>query len=129
MIPEEHKQDIIQSGINFIRSITEAYGSDDGMRLWENISSVLDPDLKGQIFFALLTGEYNGVVVLTGTEASANKVSLIKAVRSVDTRRLGLKEAKDICDGLWSGRPQKLSIDPKYRNVVLRELRDAGFYV
>lgn len=129
MIPSEHRQDVIQSGINFIRSITEAYGSEDGMRLWENIASVLDPEIKGQIFFALLTGEYNGVVVLTGSVASANKVALIKAVRSVDIRRLGLKEAKDICDNLWSGKPQKLEVDPKNRNTVVRELRDAGFYL
>lgn len=129
MIPTEFKQDVIQSGINFIRSISEAYGSDEGMKLWEQIASVLDPDVKGQIFFALLTGEYNGIVTLTGCTAAANKVSMIKAIRSVDSRRLGLKEAKDVCDDLMSGKPQKLHVDPKNRNIVLRELRDAGFYV
>ena len=129
MIPTEFKQDVIQSGINFIRSITEAYGSDEGMKLWDNIASVLDPEVKGQIFFALLTGEYNGIVTLTGCAGWANKVAMIKAVRSVDIRRLGLKEAKDVCDDLMSGKPQKLQVDAKNRNLVLRELRDAGFYV
>jgi len=127
MIPSEYRQDVIQSGINFIRSITEAYGSDDGMRLWENIASVLDPEVKGQIFFALLTGEFNGIAVLTGSQPSANKIALIKAVRSVTG--MGLKEAKDVCDNLWSGKPQRLKVDPKNRNAVLRELRDAGFYL
>lgn len=127
MIPADHKQDVIQSGINFMRSITEAFGSDEGIKLWDTIADTLDPDIKGQIFFALLTGEYNGIVTLTGSAAAANKVALIKAVRSVTG--MGLKEAKDVCDGLWEGKPQKLQINPKNRNNVLRELRDAGFYV
>ena len=129
MIPVEYKQDVIQSGINFMRSITEAFGNEEGMKLWDTIADTLDPDVKGQIFFAMLTGEYNGIVTLTGSSAHANKVSLIKAVRTVDSRHLGLKEAKDICDMLWEGKPQKLHVDPKNRNVVMRELRDAGFYV
>ena len=129
MIPTEHKQDIIQSGINFMRSITEAYGTDDGTKLWDQIASVLDPDIKGQILFALLTGDYNGTITLTGHVANPNRVSLIKAVRSVDSRRLGLKEAKDLCDMLSSGTPQRLFVDAKNRNSILRELRDAGFYV
>ena len=127
MIPTEYKQDVIQSGINFMRSITEAFGTDEGMKLWDTIADTLDPDIKGQIFFALLTGEYNGIVTLTGAMASANKVALIKAVRSVSG--LGLKEAKDVCDRLWEGKPQKLNVEPKNRNFALRELRDAGFYV
>ena len=127
MIPPEHKQDVIQSGINFMRSITEAFGTDEGMKLWNTISETLDPDIKGQIFFALLTGEYNGIITLTGSQVSANKVALIKAIRSVTG--VGLKEAKDVCDNLWSGKPQKLNVDPKNRNLALRELRDAGFYV
>lgn len=129
MIPFEYKQDVIQSGINFMRSITEAFGADEGMKLWNTIADTLDSDIKGQILFALLTGEYNGIVTLTGVVDSANKVTMIKAVRNVDNRRLGLKEAKDLCDNLCSGKPQKLHIDAKNRNAILRELRDAGFYV
>jgi len=129
MIPIEHKQEIIQSGINFMRSITDAYGTDEGMKLWDSIASVLDPDIKRQIFFALLTGEYNGIVLLTGCKTHADKISMIKAVRAVDTRRLGLKEAKDLCDDLMYGKPQKLYIDSKNRNFVLNELSNAGFIV
>lgn len=127
MIPTEHKQDVIQSGINFMRSITEAFGTDEGMKLWDTIAETLDSDVKGQIFFAMLTGEYNGIITLTGAMQSANRITLIKAVRSVSG--LGLKEAKDVCDGLWEGKPQKLNVEPKNRNFALRELRNAGFYV
>ena len=62
MIPAAYKEDIIQIGINFMRSITEAYGTDEGMKLWDTIASTLDPDVKGEIFFDMLTGDYNGII-------------------------------------------------------------------
>lgn len=85
MIPEENKQDIIQSGINFIRSVTEAYGSDEGMKLWETMADTLDPSIKGHIFFAMLTGEYNSVISIykSNEHTGANKVSMIKALRKI----------------------------------------------
>ena len=95
MIPADFKEDIIQSGINFMRSITEAYGTDEGMKLWDTIASTLDPDVKGQIFFAMLTGDYNGVVSISSAQAGSDRVWRIKAIRSVTDPSLGLKEAKD----------------------------------
>ena len=129
MIPEEHKQDIIQSGINFIRSITEAYGSDEGMKLWETMADTLDPSIKGHIFFAMLTGEYNSVISIYKFASAANKVSMIKALRVVDKRRLGLKEAKDMCDSLLVGNSIKVEVEPNTRNSSLIQLRMAGFNV
>jgi len=55
MIPVEHKEDVIQSGINFMRAITSAYGTDEGIKLWDTIANTLDTDVKGEIFFAMLT--------------------------------------------------------------------------
>ncbi len=129
MIPADHKTDIIQSGINFMRSITEAYGAEEGMKLWGSIADTLDPDIKGQIFFSMLTGEYNGIINITGRNPGANRVSLIKAIRNIDNRRLGLKEAKDMSDSLDSGKPIKLQVDPPVRIRALKELRDVGFYI
>jgi len=129
MIPAEFKEDIIQSGINFMRSITEAYGTDEGMKLWDAIATTLDPDVKGQIFFAMLTGDYNGVVNITGHNPGADRVRMIKTIRSVDKRGLRLKEAKDISDYLSNGQMIKLEIDPAVRHMALSELRRAGFHV
>lgn len=129
MIPEEHKQDIIQSGINFIRSITEAYGSDEGMKLWEAMADTLDPSIKGHIFFAMLTGEYNSVISIYKFDSAANKVAMIKAIRTVDKRRLGLKEAKDMCDSLLVGNTIRVEVEPNTRNSSLLQLRMAGFNV
>lgn len=127
MIPSEFREDIIQSGINFMRSITEAYGTDEGMKLWDNIANTLDPDIKGQIFFSLLTGEYNAIIVINSFMPGSNRIAMIKSIRSVSD--LGLKEAKDLCDMLINGKSIKVNCDPKKRNIALKELRIAGFNV
>lgn len=100
MIPENHKQEVVQSGISFMRAITEAFGSDVGMQLWDTIATTLDPDVKGAIFFSLLTGEEGDAITIRGVtvNGAANKVALIKAIRVVTG--LGLKEAKDQADVL-----------------------------
>lgn len=127
MIPAEHKEDIIQSGINFMRSVTEAYGTDEGMKLWETIASTLDPDVKGEIFFAMLTGEYNGIIKVSSFQQGSDRIKRIKAIRSVTG--LGLKEGKDLSDTVDIGKTITLNIDPKTRNECLDELRNAGFHV
>ena len=127
MIPAEHKEEVIQSGINFMRSITEAFGADEGMKLWDAISSTLDPDVKGQIFFAMLTGDYNGIIKVSSFQQGSDRVWRIKSIRTVTG--LGLKEAKDLSDLLDTGKQIQLKVDPKKRNDCLKELRNAGFHV
>ncbi len=68
MIPQDHNNAVISTGLHFLRAITEAYGSDQGMQLWETIADTLDPDVKGQIFFAMLTGTHNDTVVVRGIQ-------------------------------------------------------------
>jgi hypothetical protein len=83
MIPEDHKTAVISNGMHFMRSITEAYGAEEGLKLWDQIASVLDGDVKGQIFLAMVTGNYNDRILLKGLfpQAQANAVSCIKAIR------------------------------------------------
>ncbi len=129
MIPSENKDDVIQSGMNFLRAITEAYGTDEGMKLWDTIASTLDSDVKGQIFFAMLTGSYTSVITITGHNIGADRVRMIKTIRSVDRRGLGLKEAKDMSDLISTGKPIRLEVQPETRAMSLSELRKAGFHV
>jgi hypothetical protein len=126
MIPSEHKAEIITTGIYFMRAITEAYGSDEGMRLWDTIATTLDSDIKGEIFFAMLCGTHTNRVKITGIDVAANKISVIKAIRTVDTRRLGLKEAKDISDHLVAGKAVTLEIEPNRYHAVVKELNAVG---
>lgn len=111
MIPVDHKDAIISSGISFMRSITEAYGSDEGMKLWDAISSTLDPDVKGQIFFALLVGDHRSEIYVKSLNATAlnNYVPVIKAIREITS--WGLKEAKDCADNIRNGKAQAIPVN------------------
>lgn len=127
MIPENHKTSIVQSGINFMRSITDAYGPDEGMKLWDTICSTIDPSIKGEIFFALLTGEYNDRITVKSYDKNSNFIERIKAIRFATG--CGLKEAKDLGDLLNTGAAITLTVNPKHRESYLRELRNAGMHV
>jgi ribosomal protein L7/L12 len=104
-----------------MRSITEAYGSEEGMRLWDAIASTLDPDIKAKIFVALLTGEFNDQLTIqmdmVRYQAVVNRVEGIKAIRMATG--LGLKEAKDIHDNLAAGKVEKITIDPAIRTQTI----------
>jgi len=127
MTQTELKSDVITSGINFMRSITNCYGTDEGIKLWDTITSVLDPDIKGQIFFAMLTGEYDNIITIHGMHPGANRIAVIKAIRTVTG--LGLKEAKNLADDLFNRKSIKLTCNPKRRFSDLAELRSAGLHV
>lgn len=129
MIPTEHEPQILQTGIHFMRAITEAYGSEEGMRLWDTIASTLDPDIKGKIFIALLLGEYNNQLSiyldLANYQAHVPRIEGIKVIRMVGG--LGLKEAKDIHDNLVLGKVEKIQVDPANRLTAIRTL--AGVHI
>ncbi len=129
MIPEEHKDELISTGLHFMRSITNAYGTDEGMRLWETIADTLDPDVKGQIFFAMLMGTHNDTIVLkrSNTSTMTNRVAAIKEIRN--WTGYGLKEAKDTSDLVESGQAVKIKVNPKEHVAAVRGLRNVGFAV
>ena len=127
MIPEEHKDAVIANGLHFMRSITEAYGADEGMRLWETIAGTLDPDVKGQIFFAMLTGTHNNKIVLRRVGSDTDRVARIKEIRNWSG--LGLKEAKDLSDMVELGKPMSLTVKPQEYSAAVVGLRRVGFQV
>lgn len=129
MIPEEHKTAVISNGLHFMRAITEAYGADEGMRLWDSIANTLDPNVKGEIFFAMITGSYNNRIRLDAVEKYADKIAVIKAIRNVDNRRLGLKEAKDMADDLFFGKKPQVEVNPNFYVSACKELKAAGILV
>ena len=101
MIPEDHKDDVIATGLQFMRAITEAFGTETGLELWDTIAQTLDPDVKGQMFFAMLTGQMPGRIRVSGIRQDhmGRKVEQIKAIRAVSG--WGLKESKDAIDLLY----------------------------
>jgi hypothetical protein len=135
MIPEDHKTAIISNGIHFMRSITEAYGADEGMKLWDSITSVLDEDVRGQIFFAMITGTYNDRIHLKGINhiGNNNGVACIKEIRTWSG--LGLKDSKDIYDRLRNRTylddpsTEYLKVKPEEYSKAVSGLRNVGFTV
>lgn len=128
MIPEGHKSNVISSGITFMRSITEAYGSEDGIKLWDAIAGTLDPDVKGAIFFALITGDYQGEIIARGfSSPPQNYVDCIKTIRTYTG--WGLKEAKDAAYLIRDGVRQTLTVPTDKRSEAVMAFRRLGFLV
>lgn len=127
MIPEEHKSSIITSGISFLRSITDAYGSDEGMKLWDAIANTLDPAVKGEIFFTMLRGEYQDYITLKGVGYNAPKIAAIKEIR--DASGLGLVEAKQAYEAAVQGIPVKIPCSPDKIGAAIAALRYAGMVI
>jgi len=127
MIPEEHKAAIITSGISFLRSITEAYGSDEGMKLWDAIADTLDPSVKGEIFFAILRGEYQDHIILKGVAHNTPKLTAIKEIRAASG--LGLMEAKQAYETVEQGIPVTIPCSFQKIPTSITVLRSVGLFV
>lgn len=127
MIPEDHKDAIVTNGLHFMRSITEAYGAEEGMRLWETIADTLDGDIKGQIFFAMITGTHNNRIVLKRVGPNTDRVARIKEIRN--WTGLGLKEAKDASDMVELGRPMSITVKSREYALAVVGLRKVGFEI
>lgn len=127
MITDEQEKDIISSGLHFMRSITEAYGAEEGLRLWESIADTLGPDLKGKIFFALVTGTHNDSIILNTVRQHSNAVSCIKEIRA--WTGLGLKEAKDTYDWVMNGKRIRITVKPTDHHRAMQGLRNVGFEI
>lgn len=133
MVPEKYKSALITDGIQFMKTITEAYGPDEGMKLWKQISDVIDPELKGQIFFSIITGE-TGKLLVRGFDSAqsifSNKIEGIKCIRSYTG--MSLKEAKDICDDIWAGKDVPIKVASgrfDECSSFRRDMKNLGFRV
>jgi len=121
-IPVEQSENIVSSGINFMRTITEAYGPDKGLELWDSISTTLGNDIKGAIFFSMIAGHTGDMVRMSGS--AYQKISAIKAVR--DATGMGLAEAKKIVEDAAMQVITLRLIRGKDRNRLVTDLMAAG---
>lgn len=128
MIPESHSTAVISTGLHFLRAITEAYGTDEGLRLWETIAGTLDPDVKGQIFFAMLTGTHNDTIIVRGLQPNGiDKVKCVKEIRN--WTGMSLKEAVDAVNQVDNGSVARLTVKPAEHHQAVMGLRNVGFVV
>jgi hypothetical protein len=132
MLSEEFKTAIITGGMQFMRTITEAYGAEKGMALWDTIASTLDPEVKCQIFFAMITGQYDSKLHVSYNHVtprqSVNAVAAIKAIRTVTG--CGPNEAKDMWDNMRdTGQRIVLTVNPDKLKTARTELINSGLTV
>lgn len=128
------REKLIDASISFLTVITEIYGQEKGIEIWDIISDKVDDNLKGEVFFALISGRHlkRDEVLMTGvshTSYQVNRVAIIRAIRESDVTKLSLKEAKDIADNLVASQPYTLSVDPLMRPAIVQNLRNLGITV
>jgi hypothetical protein len=133
-LDEPTRETIVVAGMEFMRTITEAFGTEPGIALWNTISDTLGDDLKGAIFFRLITGDTgsNMTIMSTNTKSATSSsrftsndfISYIKCIRTYTG--MGLKEAKDICDLTEGGQHARLEITYKKKPEFIRELAKIG---
>lgn len=126
----DQRDNLIHASVSFMQTVSEIYGPEKGMELWTTIADTIDTNLKGEVFMAMLSGQYRSDrIFMRSTTNINNKVAIIKCIRDYDTRHLGLKDAKDITDLLFSGCAQVLEVSPDRRNAATADLRALGVLV
>ena len=132
MLTVDQKEELVSGSIAFMQTVAEIYGAEKGQELWTTIADTIDPDLKGEVFMAMLTGNYKQDKVHVRNPflgPIGEKIALIKCIRNYDRRNLGLKEAKDIADRLENGGREILEVRPEIRPTFIVELRKLGMVV
>lgn len=120
---QDELDSVVFDGIRFLESITRYYGAERGMEVWNKMGEAFGDEVKGKIFFAMLTGDSVGRVRFTSTNAT-QAVWAIKAIRAATG--FSLKEAKDLYD---LGKTKTVAVDvktPNERRELVKCLRDAG---
>jgi len=88
-------EQVISDGLQFVKSLTDYYGPEKGMEVWNTLSESVGKSLHNKIFMAMLTGK-SFMTVTFAANNSGNAIPVIKCIRQ--HTGLGLKEAKDYWD-------------------------------
>lgn len=124
-LSSEEKIKIVHVSIELMKTLTEIWGSDRGMELWEKISEALGNDIKGEIFFGMITGKYKSGSLNIKTVSTNHYVMMIKQVKTATG--FGLKEAKDFCDYVKNVGPKILDCGDRDRaSILAKELMEIG---
>jgi len=118
--------EVIFDGIRFMESLARHYGADRSIEVWDQLGETLGPDVKSQVFLAMLTGESsNRIRVSRGTCTEA--VAAIKAIRQATG--MGLKEAKDAWDLTAIKTVTIDNVQRELRSDFVRDLRRIGMHI
>ena len=117
---------LVFNSLNFVQAITKNYGAEQGMAMWDTISSTVDRRLKLEVFKAMMNPtQLDGCVRIAGAQPSADKVRLIKTLR--EYTKASLKDAKDSVDLLQSGTVLNIEVPYHLHMEAVNAFRIAGF--
>jgi ribosomal protein L7/L12 len=118
-------EEVVFDGIRFLESLTRYYGAEKGMAVWNKLGEAVGDEVKGKVFFSMLTGESsNRIRIQKGSCTQA--VAAIKAIRMATS--MGLKEAKDAWD-LSGLKVVTLDVAHEEKRDAVRNLRNLGMIV
>ncbi len=119
----DQKNRLLIKSANLLREITEIWGAEQGMLLWEKVGEGLGQDLKGALFFSMITGNFLGDITVSSIDRNF-AVPIIKTIRKATG--FGLKDAKDLYDVVRDGRSIKIEVKPEERQMIVEEFKAHG---
>mgnify|MGYP002634122131 CR=1 FL=1 len=135
-LTKDQEASIIPAAVYFLRALTTSLGSEAGLHVWDQINATIGNDIKGKVFFAMLTGKIGAEIILRGhrhSQTSANlafdqlplKIEIIKAIRAVSGQ--GLYDAKQVADALLAGQEQRIQSESfELRDLNVKKLWAVG---
>jgi ribosomal protein L7/L12 len=93
---------VVNAARVFIQSLSEVYGSNAGMKIWDYIRNGLGEQIASDIFLGMLVGSKDIVVFKIGP----NKIDAIREVRALTG--MVLKEAKDFVESVINTGPKPI---------------------
>lgn len=127
-LSNDQQENIIGSAITMIQALSEAFGPEHGIKVWETMSEILGPGVKETVFMAMLSGRSSGLITIKAIPVdrrdTLSKISVIKCIRNYTG--MGLKEAKDVSDELWIGADKILDVKWQDRPKFANDLRNIG---
>lgn len=121
-----HYEQIIVDGIHLLESIGRYYGPEKSIEIWDKMGEAMGPDIKGRVFFALLTGSAGDRVHIQRGNCD-QAVTAIKAIRY--GTNMGLKESKDAWDASAVRTVMLQCVNSAVQKEMVRELRNIGMRV
>ena len=127
-LTSEQEASIIPAAVYFLRALTTSLGSEAGLHVWDQINATIGNDIKGKVFFVMLTGSVGTDIILRGHRSGqtvTNKVEIIRAIRAVSGQ--GLYEAKQVADALLAGSEQRIQSQSfELRDLNVKKLWAVG---
>jgi len=119
-------QFVVNDGIKFLESLTRYYGNEEGIKIWDKIGEAVGKEVKGKIFFAMLTGVNTSRVRFSadGAVELGNAVTVIKAIRAASG--FGLKESKDLWDKSVDSVATVECYDSSFSRILMLRLSELG---